>query len=141
MTETTLTLAGARPLTQDVWELAFSGDTEAFSRPGQFVNLALPGRFLRRPISVASCTGDGLLLLVRVAGAGTAELVSSPVGTRFDALTGLGNGFDPAESGAHPALIGGGIGIAPLYGLARKMAGRGVRPAVVLGFRNQNDAF
>ena len=141
MTETTLTLAGARPLTQDVWELAFSGDTEAFSRPGQFVNLALPGLFLRRPISVASCTGDGLLLLVRVAGAGTAELVSSPVGTRFDALTGLGNGFDPAESGAHPVLIGGGIGIAPLYGLARKMAGRGVRPAVVLGFRNQNDAF
>ena len=141
MIQTTLTLAQSRPLTADVWEMAFLGDTEAFSRPGQFVNIELPGKFLRRPISVANYTEEGLLLLVRVAGQGTAELVASPAGTRFNTLTGLGNGFDVSEQGEHPVLIGGGIGIAPLYGLARKMVGLGQRPTVALGFRNQNYVF
>ena len=121
MIQTKMTLFSSKQLTKDVWELAFTGDTEAFTRPGQFVNLELPGRFLRRPISVASYTDEGMLLLVRLAGAGTADLVSAPAGTAFDTLTGLGNGFDPEERGEHPVLIGGGIGIAPLYGLARRM--------------------
>ena len=141
MMKTTLTLVQSRPLTDDVWELALAGDTEAFTRPGQFVNIELPGKFLRRPISVANYTEDGLLLLVRVAGAGTAELVASPEGTRFDTLTGLGNGFDPEEQGTHPVLIGGGIGIAPLYGLARKLVGCFQTPTVVLGFRSARDVF
>ena len=141
MIQTKMTLFSSKQLTKDVWELAFTGDTEAFTRPGQFVNLELPGRFLRRPISVASYTDEGMLLLVRVAGAGTAELVSAPVGTAFDTLTGLGNGFDPEEQGEHPVLIGGGIGIAPLYGLARKLVGMGLTPDVALGFRSTDDVF
>ena len=141
MIKTKMTLFSSKQLTKDVWELAFTGDTEAFTRPGQFVNLELPGRFLRRPISVASYTDEGMLLLVRVAGAGTAELVSAPVGTAFDTLTGLGNGFDPEERGGHPVLIGGGIGIAPLYGLARKLVGMGLTPDVALGFRSADDVF
>ena len=141
MIQTKMTLFSSKRLTKDVWELAFTGDTEAFTRPGQFVNLELPGRFLRRPISVASYTDEGMLLLVRVAGAGTAELVSAPAGTAFDTLTGLGNGFDPEERGEHPVLIGGGIGIAPLYGLARKLVGMGLTPHVALGFRSADDVF
>jgi dihydroorotate dehydrogenase electron transfer subunit len=141
MNKTTLTLEASRRLTADVWELALSGDTSAFARPGQFVNLALPGKFLRRPISVANWTDEGVLLLVRAAGAGTRELVSAPAGTRFDALTGLGNGFDTAACGPAPILAGGGIGLAPLYGLARRLVGIGVTPTVVLGFRSQADAF
>ena len=141
MIQTKMTLFSCKQLTKDVWELAFTGDTEAFTRPGQFVNLELPGRFLRRPISVASYTDEGMLLLVRVAGAGTAELVSAPAVTAFDTLTGLGNGFDPEERGAHPVLIGGGIGIAPLYGLARKLVGMGLTPDVALGFRSADDVF
>ena len=141
MKKTTMTLVHSRPLTGDVWELAFAGDTGAFTRPGQFVNIELPGRFLRRPISVANYTDDGLLLLVRVAGDGTAELISAAPGTRFDTLTGLGNGFDPAEQGSCPVLMGGGIGIAPLYGLARKLTGLGQTPSVALGFRSGSDVF
>ncbi|MDY3282281.1 dihydroorotate dehydrogenase electron transfer subunit [Dysosmobacter sp.] len=141
MIQTKMTLFSARQLTKDVWELAFTGDTEAFTRPGQFVNIELPGRFLRRPISVASYTDEGMLLLVRLAGAGTADLVSAPAGTAFDTLTGLGNGFDPEERGEHPVLIGGGIGIAPLYGLARKLVGMGLTPHVALGFRSADDVF
>ena len=141
MIQTKMTLFSSKQLTKDVWELAFTGDTEAFTHPGQFVNLELPGRFLRRPISVASYTDEGMLLLVRLAGAGTAELVSAPAGTAFDTLTGLGNGFDPEERGEHPVLIGGGIGIAPLYGLARKLVGMGLTPDVALGFRSAGDVF
>ena len=141
MLQTKMTLASSKPLTADVWEMAFTGDTEAFTRPGQFVNIELPGRFLRRPISVSNYNDDGCLLLVRVAGEGTAEMVSMPVGTQFDMLTGLGNGFDPEERGEHPVLIGGGIGVAPMYGLAWKMVGCGLTPTVALGFRTAADAF
>jgi dihydroorotate dehydrogenase electron transfer subunit len=141
MEQTTYTLMRSRRLTRDVYELVLAGDTGAFTRPGQFLELALPDKFLRRPISVASYTDGGLLLLVRTAGDGTAKLVSAAPGTEFDALSGLGNGFDAETRGAHPVLIGGGIGLAPLYGLARRIAESGQAPTVALGFRTAADVF
>lgn len=141
MKEVIFTLEKSRRLTADTWELALFGDASAITAPGQFVDLALPGKFLRRPISVCAWTGTGLLLIVKAAGEGTAALVSSPVGTRFPTLTGLGNGFDLDADGGRPVLIGGGVGVAPLYGLAQRMVERGRKPAVVLGFRSQADAF
>jgi dihydroorotate dehydrogenase electron transfer subunit len=136
-----MTLEHIRRLTEDCSELVLSGDTGAMSRPGQFVDILLPNRFLRRPISVCSWSEGGLLLLVRAAGRGTRDLITSKPGTRFDVLTGLGNGFHWEEHGSRPVLIGGGIGLAPLYGLAIQMINAGLLPTVALGFRTASDVF
>ena len=143
MKQSIFTAAQVHQKTRDVWELTLSGDTSAVTAPGQFVNIALPGKFLRRPISVCNWTADRLTLLVKEAGEGTRELVRMAPGTELDVLSGLGNGFDfrPEITGPHPVLAGGGIGIAPLYGLAKRMLEAGRRPAVVLGFRSEKDAF
>ena len=116
------TLERTRQLTGDVWELRLSGDTSAVTAPGQFVNIELPGKFLRRPISVCDWDQEGLTLLLNV-------------------LSGLGNGFDIAAAPEGAVLVGGGIGAAPLCGLARRMLAAGRRPALILGFRSREDAF
>lgn len=141
MKRSVFTLEHVRQLTGDVWELTLTGDTSAVTAPGQFVNLELPGKFLRRPISVCDWTAERLTLLVKEAGAGTRELVCLPAGTELDTLSGLGNGFDLSNPPENAALVGGGIGAAPLYGLAKRMIAAGQRPAVVLGFRSKEDAF
>ena len=141
MKDLPLTLRSSRRLTADIHELRLAGDVSSLSRPGQFVNLALPDLYLRRPISVADWSDGELLLLVRAVGAGTRELVDAAPGTAFPTLLPLGNGFGVAAHGAHPVLAGGGIGIAPLYGLARRMREAGLDPDVALGFRNAADAF
>ena len=141
MKQSLFTLEHARQLTADTYELVLSGDTSAVTAPGQFVNIQLPGKFLRRPISICNWTKDALLLLVRVVGEGTHDLVRCVPGTELDVLSGLGNGFDLAKGGAHPILLGGGIGIAPLYGLAQRMLEAGIAPTVGLGFRSGGDAF
>ena len=141
MKKSVFTLERARQLTGDVWELALAGDASAIKAPGQFVNLELPGKFLRRPISVCDWTAEGLTLLVKEAGAGTRDLVRLPAGTALDTLSGLGNGFDLSAAPENAVLVGGGIGAAPLYGLARRMLAEGRRPLVVLGFRSKSDAF
>ena len=105
MKQSLFTLEHARQLTADTYELVLSGDTSAVTAPGQFVNIQLPGKFLRRPISICNWTEDALLLLVRVVGEGTHDLVRCVPGTELDVLSGLGNGFDLAKGGAapHPA--------------------------------------
>ena len=141
MKQSVFTLEAARQLTGDVWELRLAGDTSAVTAPGQFVNLELPGKFLRRPISVCDWAEGSLTLLVKEAGAGTRELVRLPAGTELDTLSGLGNGFDLAGAPENAALVGGGIGIAPLYGLAKRMLAAGRKPSLILGFRSREDAF
>ena len=141
MKQSVFTLERARQLTKDVWELTLAGDPSAVTAPGQFVNIELPGKFLRRPISVCDWEEGRLLLLVKEAGAGTRELVRLPAGTKLDTLSGLGNGFDLSNPPENAVLAGGGIGIAPLYGLAKRMLAAGRRPMAVLGFRSREDAF
>ena len=144
MKKSVFTLERARRLAGDVWELVLAGDTSAVTAPGQFVNLELPGKFLRRPISVCDWAEDTLTLLVKEAGEGTRELVRMAPGTELDVLSGLGNGFDftlaPNHS-LHTCLVGGGIGAAPLYGLAKRMLAAGWKPSLILGFRSREDAF
>lgn len=141
MKKSLFTLEHTRQLTEDTYELVLSGDTSAITAPGQFVNIELPGKFLRRPISICNWSDGALMLLVKVVGAGTKELVRSVPGTELDVLSGLGNGFDMRLAGEHPVLAGGGIGVAPLYGLARRMIEAGTAPTVALGFRAGKDAF
>jgi len=142
MNQTVYTLVSTRALTRDVFELTLSGDTSAITRPGQFVDLALDGLFLRRPISVCDWECGRLVLILRTVGEGTRALASAEPGARFDTLSGLGNGYDAATaSGKTPVLIGGGVGVPPLYGLARRMAASGPAPAVALGFNTGGDVF
>lgn len=141
MKQSVFTLERARQLTHDIWELILAGDTSAVTAPGQFVNIELPGKFLRRPISVCDWRSGGLTLLVKVAGAGTRELVRLPAGTELGVLSGLGNGFDTSQMDEGTILVGGGIGAAPLYGLARRLAEAGRAPRIILGFRTKADAF
>ena len=141
MKQSLFTMEHARQLTEDTYELILSGDTSAITAPGQFVNISLPGKFLRRPISVCNWDKDALMLLVKVVGGGTHDLVRCVPGEELDVLSGLGNGFDTAFGGENPVLAGGGIGIAPLYGLARHLIGQGRIPTVALGFRSGKDAF
>ena len=141
MKKSVFTLDRARRLAGDVWELVLAGDTSAVTAPGQFVNLELPGKFLRRPISVCDWAEGRLTLLVKEAGEGTKELVRLPAGTALSTLSGLGNGFSLGAAPEGAVLVGGGIGAAPLYGLAKRMLAAGRSVQVVLGFRSKEDAF
>ena len=127
------------PLAGDVYRLVLAGDTSGITAPGQFVNLLLPGLFLRRPISVCDWDGEAVTLLYKVVGAGTEEMSRFAPGTELDMLTGLGNGFDLSASGSKPLLVGGGIGVAPLYRLARELLSDGKRPAAVLGYNSREE--
>ena len=128
-------------LTRDVYKMVLSGDTSGITNPGQFVELALPGKFLRRPISVNDWTEDSLTIIYKIVGQGTEQMASLPIGTRLDVLTGLGNGYDTSLSGAHPVLVGGGVGVPPLYALCKKLLAEGKHPSVVLGFNKACEIF
>ena len=141
MKKSLFTVEHTRQLTADTYEMILSGDTSAITAPGQFVEIELPGKFLRRPISICNWTDEALMLLVKVVGEGTKELVRSVPGTELDVLSGLGNGFDMSLAGDHPVLAGGGIGIAPLYGLAQRMLSAGMNPTVTLGYRSAQDVY
>ncbi len=134
------TVTALRPLTRDVYELRLAGDTAAITAPGQFVNVLVDGLYLRRPISVCDWADGSLTLVFRTVGRGTKKMAESVPGDRFDLLTGLGNGYDLAGTAA-PLLIGGGVGVPPLYGLCKRMIERGLRPQVYLGFREAADVF
>ena len=128
-------------LTADVWRMELSGDTSAVTAPGQFVNIKLEGKFLRRPISVNDCV-DGLLTIIyKVVGEGTRQMSRMVAGERLDILTGLGNGYDLSVSGEHPVLLGGGVGVPPLYMLAKQLLAQGKRVSVVLGFNKASEVF
>jgi len=141
MKKSLFTVEHTRQLTADTYEMILSGDTSAISAPGQFVELELPGKFLRRPISICNWTDEALMLLVKVVGEGTKELVRCVPGTELDTLSGLGNGFDISLAAKNSVLAGGGIGIAPLYGLAQRMLDAGMTPTVALGFRTAKDVY
>ena len=141
MKQTTYTIASNAPLAPGVYRMRLLGDTAAIAAPGQFVNLRLPGLYLRRPISVCDVEGDALTLIYKVVGRGTDRLSRMAPGETLDALTGLGNGYDLSPAGDRPALIGGGVGVPPLYLLAKKLIERGIRPAVRLGFNTASEVF
>ena len=128
-------------LAQNIWRMRLQGDTSAITAPGQFVNIKLEGFFLRRPISVNDVEGDILTLIYKPLGEGTRQMTTFQPGKVLDILTGLGNGFDPALSGEKPLLVGGGVGIPPLYNLCKRLIAKGAKPTVVLGFNTKDEVF
>lgn len=135
------TIGENRPLTDDVYQMTLLGDTQAITTAGQFVNIALDGFYLRRPISVCDWAEGELTLLYKVVGKGTAHMASLEPGAQLDLLTGLGNGYDLSLSGEAPLLIGGGVGVPPLYGLAKRLRAQGKMVSVILGFKTVDDVF
>ena len=129
------------PLTESVFRMVLSGDTADITRPGQFVNILLDGLFLRRPISVCDCEAGKLTLVYKVVGKGTEKMSRMAVGEELDILTGLGNGYDLAPAGDAPLLIGGGVGVPPLYMLAKRLIAEGRQVRVILGFNTAAEVF
>ncbi len=130
-----------KPLTESVYEMRLSGDTADITAPGQFVNIKLGGLFLRRPISVCDRTEGVLTLVYKVVGRGTEAMSGMTAGERLDILTGLGNGYDTSVAGERPLLLGGGVGVPPLYLLAKTLIAEGKRPYVILGFNTKSEVF
>ena len=127
-------------LTKDVYKMILQGDTQYITAPGQFINIALDGKYLRRPISVCDYDGETITILYKVAGEGTEQMKNLPVGTVLDVLTGLGNGYDITKS-KKPVLIGGGVGVPPMYNLAKALLENGQSVSVVLGFNTKSEVF
>ena len=141
MQQTIFTISENKSLTDSVYRLILRGDTSAITAPGQFVNIALDGLFLRRPISVCDAEGDVLTLIYKVVGKGTAQMAAMKPGETLDVLTGLGNGYDLSVSGNAPLLLGGGVGVPPLYLLAKRLIAQGKRVTVCLGFNAASEVF
>ena len=128
-------------IAKDVFRMILSGDTSDLKNPGQFVNIKLDGFFLRRPISVCDYDDGTLTLIYKVVGEGTEVMSRMCKGEKLDVLTGLGNGFDTSMSGENPVVIGGGVGVPPMFNLARKLISEGKTVTAVLGFNKEEEIF
>ncbi len=141
MEERILTIGENIPLTDSVYRMTLRGDELPEQRPGQFVNIRLEGLFLRRPVSVYDFRPGCLTIIYKTVGTGTRQMASLPAGTTLNVLTGLGNGYDLSKAGEHPLLLGGGVGVPPLYLLARKLREEGKPVTAVLGFNTRAEVF
>ena len=135
------TVTENRKIVPSVYEMTLSGDTSAITAPGQFVNIQLDGFFLRRPISVCDCEDGTLRLIYKVVGKGTEAMSGLTSGTELDILTGLGNGYNTEVSGDKPLLLGGGVGVPPMYMLCKKLLAEGKDVTVILGFNTESEVF
>ena len=133
------TVISNTPLTKDVYRMVLEGDTEWITRPGQFVNIELEGLYLRRPISISDW--DERTITYKVVGRGTEQMSKMAQGVKLDLLTGLGNGFDTSIESERPLLVGGGVGVPPLYRLAKDLLAQGKQVSVVLGFNTSSEIF
>ncbi len=141
MKQVIFTIKENKPLTSSVYLMLLEGDTSDITAPGQFVNIQLDGLFLRRPISVCDSEENTLTLIYKVVGRGTELMSRIKCGEKLDILTGLGNGYDTSVSGDKPLLVGGGVGVPPLYKLAKKLIGEGKSVSVILGFNTASEVF
>lgn len=141
MKDAIFTVTENTKLTQNVYKMTLCGDCSDITRPGQFVNIKLDGLYLRRPISVCDREGDTLTLIYKVVGKGTGQMSGIKSGEKLPLLTGLGNGYDVSVSGQKPLLLGGGVGVPPLYMLAKELIKAGKEVSVVLGFNTKDEVF
>ena len=141
MKQEILTVLSNDALTKSVYRMRLAGSLSSFTRPGQFCDIRVPGFYLRRPISVCDIEGDTLTLLYKVVGHGTEAMAAMTPGTKLDVLCGLGNGYDVSLSGESPMLLGGGVGIPPLYGLAKSLLAEGKEVTAILGFNTAEEIF
>ena len=141
MKQSIFTIVSNVALTDSVYKMVLAGDTSAITAPGQFVNIKLDGLFLRRPISVCDYDGQTLTIVYKAVGKGTEAMSAMVPGTKLDILTGLGNGYDLTLSGKTPVLLGGGVGVPPMYNLAKKLLAAGKKVSVILGFNTKSEIF
>ena len=141
MTQEIFEITENRLIARDIYRLHLLGSTAAMSAQGQFVNIRLDGKFLRRPISVCCYDHQSVTLIYKTVGAGTRQLAAMRAGEKLDMLVGLGNGFDVSKSGTSPLLIGGGVGAAPMYGLCRELVAQGKSVIVALGFNSAEESY
>ena len=130
-----------REIAPSVFRMKAEGDTKAITKPGQFVNILLDGFYLRRPISVCDVNENSITVIYKVVGDGTKLMSSMKEGESLDILTGLGNGYDLSLSGNRPLLLGGGVGVPPLYLLAKELRAQGKEVTAVLGFNTEEEVF
>ncbi len=141
MRQSIFEILGNTALTDSVYQMVLSGDTSDITNCGQFVNIQLDGLFLRRPISVCDYDDKTLTLVYKVVGKGTEAMAAMGAGAKLDILTGLGNGYDLSLAGEKPVLLGGGVGVPPMYNLAKKLRAEGKEVEVILGFNTASEIF
>ncbi|MBP3332267.1 MAG: dihydroorotate dehydrogenase electron transfer subunit [Tidjanibacter sp.] len=128
-------------IAKSVYKMVLEGDTQYVTAPGQFVNIELEGKFLRRPISVCDYDERAITIIYKVVGAGTEQMSHMAEGEELDVLTGLGNGFDTSKAGERNLLVGGGVGVPPMYNLAKTLKAAGRQVSVVMGFNAEDEIF
>ena len=141
MKEVIYTIEKNIALTDSVYKMVMSGDTSAIGGAGQFVNIKLEGQYLRRPISICDYDEGTLTIIYKVVGVGTEHMSKMTAGQTLNVLVGLGNGYDLSLSGEHPVLVGGGVGVPPLYKLCKLLKAEGKRVTVILGFNTASEIF
>ena len=135
------TVKSNEKLTENVFRMVLSGDTSAVTASGQFINIKIDSLYLRRPISIFDCNENELSIIYKVVGTGTEMMSKMPAGTALDCLVGLGNGFDISAAGENPVVIGGGVGVPPMYYLAKKLIEDGKKVTAILGFNTKAEVF
>ena len=141
MKQVFLKITENKKIAKDVWLMKLEGDVSAITASGQFVNIKLDGFYLRRPISVCDYDENTLTIIYKVVGEGTEVMAKLECGTELDVLVGLGNGYNLSKSGDSPVLIGGGVGVPPMYNLCRKLIEEGKKVKVILGFNKEEEIF
>ncbi len=141
MKDVNLKVISNKKIAKNTYECVLEGDVSAITAPGQFVNIKLDGKFLRRPISVCAVNENRLTLIYKVVGTGTEQMASDTEGAVWQTLTGLGNGYDMTKSGDKPLLIGGGAGVPPMFELCKRLVKEGKAPTVILGFNSADEVF
>ncbi len=130
-----------KSLTKDIYEMKLEGDTSHITAPGQFINIQLDGFYLRRPISICDYDDETITIIYKVVGQGTADMMMLDAGGYLDVLCGLGNGFDTSKCNGKAVLIGGGVGVPPMYNLCKKLLSEGKDVTVILGFNTKDEIF
>ena len=130
-----------KKMTESIFEMVLIGDTSSITAPGQFINIKLDGFYLRRPISICDYDDSTITIIYKVVGEGTEVMSKMNAGEKLDVLCGLGNGFDTSKSLDNPVLIGGGVGVPPMYNLCKKLIAEGKNVTVILGFNKKDEIF
>lgn len=130
-----------KKLAADIFTMVLEGDTSDISAPGQFINISLQGLYLRRPISICDWSEGQLTIIYKTVGKGTKKLSDMVPGHKLDVLSPLGNGYNLQRKGSRPVIVGGGVGVPPMYGLVKQLIKKGIKPDVILGFNTKTDVF
>lgn len=127
-------------IAKDVWRMEIKSELAKAASPGQFIEISVPGFYLRRPISICEIKEDSLVIIYKVLGQGTKKMTELTSDDLLDIFGPLGNGF-PIENQEKVLLIGGGVGVPPLYETAKQYRLKGSKVDVVLGFNDEESIF